>query len=87
MLNNSDSCSLFPWKHRWSRAERVAAIAAEHAGSVDSEARFPHEAMAALKAEKLMGIMVPADLAAKGPASPKWWMSASVWAAPVPPPP
>ncbi len=44
------------------RAERAAAIAAVHAASVDSEARFPEEAMAALKAEKLLGIMVPASL-------------------------
>ena len=44
------------------RAERVVAIAAEHAGAVDSEARFPSEAMAALKAEQLLGIMVPAAL-------------------------
>ena len=44
------------------RAERVAAIAAAHAGGVDSEARFPEEAIAALKAEKLLGIMVPASL-------------------------
>jgi acyl-CoA dehydrogenase len=42
------------------RAERVAAVAAEHAGKVDAEARFPSEAMAALKAEQLLGIMVPA---------------------------
>jgi acyl-CoA dehydrogenase len=44
------------------RAERAAAIAAAHAAGVDSEARFPEEAMAALKAEKLLGIMVPASL-------------------------
>ena len=44
------------------RAERVAAIAAVHADSVDAEARFPQEAIAALKAENLLGILVPASL-------------------------
>ena len=44
------------------RAERVAATAAANAGSVDENARFPEEAIAALKAEKLLGIMVPASL-------------------------
>ena len=44
------------------RAERAAAIAASHAGAVDGDARFPAEAFAALKAEKLLGILVPASL-------------------------
>ena len=44
------------------RAERAAAIAASHADAVDADARFPEEAIAALKAEKLLGIMVPASL-------------------------
>ena len=44
------------------RAERVAAIAAVHADSVDAEARFPQEAIASLKAENLLGILVPASL-------------------------
>ncbi len=45
-----------------SRAARVAGIAATHAGEVDAESRFPQEALDALKAEKLLGIMVPAQL-------------------------
>jgi acyl-CoA dehydrogenase len=53
------------------RAERAAAVAAQHAASVDVEARFPAEAIAALKAEKLFGIMVPASLGGEeaGPAA------------------
>src|SRR5438132_6536600 len=38
------------------RAQRVAQVAAQHAVEVDSAARFPHEAAAALKAERLLGI-------------------------------
>ncbi|MCW5746796.1 MAG: acyl-CoA/acyl-ACP dehydrogenase [Alphaproteobacteria bacterium] len=49
------------------RMRRVGAdIAAKHAGSVDAEARFPHEAFAALKAEKLLGVMVPTELGGAG---------------------
>ena len=42
-----------------SRAEKVAAVAAEHAAAVDRNSRFPAEAMAAARAECLMGIAVP----------------------------
>ncbi len=44
------------------RASRAAAVAAEHAGAVDSQARFPQEALDALKRERLLGIMVPATM-------------------------
>ena len=44
------------------RAGRAAAIAEAHAGQVDSEARFPAEAIAALKAERLLGMMAPRAL-------------------------
>jgi acyl-CoA dehydrogenase len=44
------------------RASRAAEIAAAHAGSVDADSRFPQEAIDALRAEKLLGIMVPASL-------------------------
>lgn len=44
------------------RASRVAAIAAQFADNVDTEARFPREAINAMKAEHLLGIQVPADL-------------------------
>lgn len=44
------------------RAVRAAAIAAAHAGDVDANSRFPRQAIDALKAERLLGIMVPAQL-------------------------
>ena len=49
------------------RARRVGAeVAAQHAGAVDAEARFPRESFAALKAEKLLGAMVPAEFGGAG---------------------
>src|SRR5438132_14251658 len=48
------------------RAQRVAQVAAQHAVEVDSAARFPHEAAAALKAERLLGILVPKSLGGEG---------------------
>ena len=44
------------------RAARVALIAGEHADSVDINARFPVETLQALKAERLLGLMIPRDL-------------------------
>jgi len=44
------------------RAQRAAAIAAEHADDVDTRARFPHEAVAALRDERLLGVGVPLGL-------------------------
>lgn len=41
------------------RASRVAAVASQHAGTVDVEGRFPREAVDAMIAEKLLGIQVP----------------------------
>jgi acyl-CoA dehydrogenase len=41
------------------RADAVAAVAGEHAAAVDRDARFPAEALAALKAQRLMGMAVP----------------------------
>jgi acyl-CoA dehydrogenase len=41
------------------RTEAVAAIAADTAAAVDRDARFPHEALAAARAQRLLGIMVP----------------------------
>src|SRR5215472_2063552 len=51
-----------------SRAERVAQVAAEHAAAVDLAGRFPQEAVAALKAERLLGIFVPRALGGEGAA-------------------
>jgi acyl-CoA dehydrogenase len=45
-----------------SRAEKVAAVAAVHAAAVDSESRFPSEAIALARAENLMGVAVPREL-------------------------
>jgi len=49
------------------RARRVAVeVAAVHAEAVDREARFPREAVAALAAERLLGVMVPRPLGGEG---------------------
>ncbi len=49
-----------------SRAERVAAIASTQAAAVDRHSRFPAEAIAALRAEKLLGLAVPRELGGEG---------------------
>jgi acyl-CoA dehydrogenase len=49
-----------------SRAERVAAVAAENALAVDNESRFPAEAIAAARAERLLGAAVPQELGGDG---------------------
>ena len=48
------------------RAGRVAQVAAAHAAAVDSAGRFPQECVAALKAERLLGILVPQSLGGEG---------------------
>jgi acyl-CoA dehydrogenase len=48
------------------RAEAVAAVAAVHADAVDSAARFPHEAIAMARSQRLLGIMVPHRLGGEG---------------------
>jgi acyl-CoA dehydrogenase len=48
------------------RAKSVAAIAANHAVAVDSAARFPAEAFQAVKAQRLLGILVPKSLGGEG---------------------
>jgi len=49
-----------------SRVEKVAAVAAQHAASVDNESRFPAEAMAAARAARLMSIAVPREFGGEG---------------------
>jgi acyl-CoA dehydrogenase len=49
-----------------SRAEKVAAIAAAHAEAVDSKARLPEEAIAAARAERLLGVAVPREFGGEG---------------------
>jgi acyl-CoA dehydrogenase len=48
------------------RADAVAQVAATHAGAVDQEARFPAEAIAAVRSERLLGVMVPPELGGEG---------------------
>src|SRR5262249_19533141 len=49
-----------------SRAEKVAAVAATHAASVDTHSRFPSEAIGAARAERLLGVQVPPELGGEG---------------------
>jgi acyl-CoA dehydrogenase len=44
------------------RVERTAAVAAESADAVDREARFPAEALASARSQRLLGILVPTEL-------------------------
>jgi acyl-CoA dehydrogenase len=48
------------------RAQAVAAIAANNAIDVDEASRFPAEACAALKEQRLLGVMVSRDLGGEG---------------------
>lgn len=48
------------------RAEAAAAVAAEHATEVDRDARFPAEAIAALKRHRLLGMAVPREFGGEG---------------------
>lgn len=48
------------------RMQAVAEIAALHAAEVDREGRFPGEAVAALKAEGLLGVQIPATFGGEG---------------------
>jgi acyl-CoA dehydrogenase len=48
------------------RTEAAAAVAASNAARVDRDARFPEEAITAVRAQRLLGIMVPRDLGGEG---------------------
>ena len=48
------------------RARLAAEAAAKHAASVDAAARFPSEAFAEIRAQRLLGIMVPTSLGGEG---------------------
>jgi len=48
------------------RARATAAIASKFASAVDAESRFPVEAFEAVKAHRLLGIMVPKSLGGEG---------------------
>ncbi|HTV35093.1 MAG TPA: acyl-CoA dehydrogenase family protein [Xanthobacteraceae bacterium] len=48
------------------RVDKVVAVAAAHAASVDGQSRFPSEAIEAARAERLLGIAVPRELGGEG---------------------
>jgi acyl-CoA dehydrogenase len=48
------------------RVEAVARVAGAHADAVDRDARFPTEAFAAARTERLLGLLVPAELGGDG---------------------
>ena len=50
------------------RSAAVAAVAARHAAEVDATPRFPAESFAAVKAQRLLGILVPSNLGGEGAA-------------------
>lgn len=50
------------------RAAAVASVAARHAAEVDSAPRFPAESFAAVKAQRLLGILAPPNLGGEGAA-------------------
>jgi acyl-CoA dehydrogenase len=48
------------------RARLAAEVAAQHAVAVDADARFPHEAFAEIRKQRLLGLMVPESLGGEG---------------------
>lgn len=56
----------FDDKDMLARARRVASVAERHALEVDEDGRVPREAIAALKAERLMGVLAPRGLGGEG---------------------
>jgi acyl-CoA dehydrogenase len=48
------------------RAEAAAAIAEKHADAVDRDARFPAEAFEELRRQRLLGMLIPAELGGEG---------------------
>ncbi len=48
------------------RANEVAGVAAQYCEEVDRDARFPHEAIRALKDARLLGVMAPPELGGEG---------------------
>jgi acyl-CoA dehydrogenase len=55
-----------PGVHFKARTEAVCAIALQHAENVDEAGRFPHEAIAEIKKNRLLGILVPRELGGEG---------------------
>ena len=48
------------------RASEVAAVAAQYCDEVDRDARFPHEAIRAMKEHRLLGIMIAKEYGGEG---------------------
>jgi acyl-CoA dehydrogenase len=48
------------------RAKAMVSVAAEHAGAVDRDARFPQEAYAVARSERLLGMQVPVEFGGQG---------------------
>jgi acyl-CoA dehydrogenase len=48
------------------RAEKAAGVARAHAETVDRDARFPHEAFEAIREQRLLGMLIPAELGGGG---------------------
>ena len=48
------------------RTQAAAVVAARHAGAVDAESRFPKEAFEAIRAQRLLGALVPRHLGGEG---------------------
>jgi acyl-CoA dehydrogenase len=53
-------------QNRRARVEAVAAIAAERAVATDRDSAFPRHAIAALRAQRLLSILVPCELGGEG---------------------
>ncbi len=59
----SDAAAPADWR---ARVDKVVAIAVAHAAAVDCELRFPDEAIAAARAERLLGVAVPREFGGDG---------------------
>ena len=64
LIAMNDQCSLAAGLE--TRAGVTAAVAAENAAEVDRKARFPLEAFAAAREQRLLGILVPTELGGEG---------------------
>jgi acyl-CoA dehydrogenase len=63
---NRSSEAVLPPEDLRARTDCVVATAADNAAAVDRDARFPAEAIAAMRAQRLLGIMVSRDLGGEG---------------------
>lgn len=61
------------------RLEPVLAIAAAHAADVDADARFPEEAVTALRESGLLGLTLPAEVGGLGGGPTSWWGCSADW--------